>query len=438
MGNSPGFLGRRVGRIAMNRRLEGIVGKSCFLIWIIALAIALSGCGGPEGEASPVPEDSAAVQQDTPVEEIAGSGQMEAELPFRYGRQFLTEQEQEVYDRLLEQAEGPGYFAEVALPVGIDDYAAGRLLTFFCYDNPQIFWGTPELTVNTSGARCLRITAEQPPEELARRSEKLEAAASNFLEGVSGDDFRVVSMIHDRLVRWVSRDTGAEIPGADNIYGTLVDGFAICDGYAKAFQYLVAQKGIPCVYYAGESSATGTPHAWNAVKMDGEWYYVDVTWDSLTPGLTLHTHLGITLEEVLRERTFLQDQYPEIIQAEATDGNYYNHNGYAVFPRDETTPVRQMAEAFVNQLEDMSLSAEKRKEFLEIKIMADTEQYRGYREIFIQDVFLVLREMERIIGERGLPIAIETQGSINCNYKDMMQILVLFPVVAELPADGGG
>ena len=59
-------------------------------------------------------------------------------------------------------------------------------------------------------------------------------------------------------------------------YSAVVNHETVCAGYARAFQFLLQQYGIPCylcVGYAGE------PHAWNIVCLDGKYYNVDVTWD---------------------------------------------------------------------------------------------------------------------------------------------------------------
>ena len=64
--------------------------------------------------------------------------------------------------------------------------------------------------------------------------------------------------------------------------GPLVDGYAVCDGYSKAFDLLCYLSGIDCIRVSGtstNSSGSSGGHAWNKVKVDGTWYNVDVTWD---------------------------------------------------------------------------------------------------------------------------------------------------------------
>ena len=63
-----------------------------------------------------------------------------------------------------------------------------------------------------------------------------------------------------------------------DVYGALVEGNAVCQGYANSFKMICDYYKIPCVCLTG--TANGGPHMWNAVQMDdGKWYLIDVTWD---------------------------------------------------------------------------------------------------------------------------------------------------------------
>lgn len=63
--------------------------------------------------------------------------------------------------------------------------------------------------------------------------------------------------------------------------GVFDDGIAVCDGISKAFVVLCQIEGIPCVRVTGDYTDTNnnvSGHAWNKVKVDGQWYVVDATW----------------------------------------------------------------------------------------------------------------------------------------------------------------
>lgn len=94
-------------------------------------------------------------------------------------------------------------------------------------------------------------------------------------------DYVKVKHVHDWLINNVEYDGSA--PNCHNAYGAIIEGRAVCEGYARAFKYMMDQLNINTIFAAGNATdndgKTG-PHAWNYVKMDdGQWYAIDVTWD---------------------------------------------------------------------------------------------------------------------------------------------------------------
>lgn len=79
--------------------------------------------------------------------------------------------------------------------------------------------------------------------------------------------------IHDWMIDHTAYDETHELPNRNSPYGLLVEGTAVCMGYANTFQLFMDLLDIPC------TTVTGVGHAWNLVQLDGEWYAVDVTWN---------------------------------------------------------------------------------------------------------------------------------------------------------------
>ena len=79
------------------------------------------------------------------------------------------------------------------------------------------------------------------------------------------------------VARFVSDDN------VSNIYGTLINKKALCEGYSLAFKYLLDKLEIPNVVVYGKGlkdDGTTEEHSWNYVQMEnGNWYAVDCTWD---------------------------------------------------------------------------------------------------------------------------------------------------------------
>ncbi|MBE5964694.1 MAG: hypothetical protein E7252_07125 [Lachnospira sp.] len=67
--------------------------------------------------------------------------------------------------------------------------------------------------------------------------------------------------------------------------GAILEKKAVCDGYSKAFAYYMNKLGIECYVITGKATTNGSEinHAWNQVKLDSEWYFVDVSWDDPVP-----------------------------------------------------------------------------------------------------------------------------------------------------------
>ena len=128
--------------------------------------------------------------------------------------------------------------------------------------------------------------SERDADILARCREVLDECVS---DGMS--DFQKELAIHDWLVEWGEYDqtvyddpdhAGRE--GNRDPYGMLVGGYGICLGYATTFQLLMDLAGVECITVVGASFQSTSDHAWNMVRLDGEWYCVDPTWDDPSGG----------------------------------------------------------------------------------------------------------------------------------------------------------
>ena len=135
--------------------------------------------------------------------------------------------------------------------------------------------------------------------------------------------------IHDWIVGHAAYDESHASPYRSHPYGLLVEGQAICMGYANTFQLFMDLLDIPCVTVIGASSGSREDHAWNLVQLDGEWYGVDTTWDDplgSPPGEEVasqsyhHTYFNVT-SDFLRD-TDHQLDYDAVQEAEGTYWNW--------------------------------------------------------------------------------------------------------------------
>lgn len=80
---------------------------------------------------------------------------------------------------------------------------------------------------------------------------------------------------------WTHQDVMSVTPRESfTPYGGLVNHTAVCLGYAAAFQLLMDLAGVECITVTGASQSSTEDHGWNMVRLNGNWYCVDVTWDA--------------------------------------------------------------------------------------------------------------------------------------------------------------
>ena len=104
----------------------------------------------------------------------------------------------------------------------------------------------------------------------------------SIVSKLKGSTYDKILQVHNYLVDNIVYNSSNNDEISHTLYGALINKTAVCDGYAKAFKYILDNIGISCVEVCGiaQNSAGATEsHAWNDVLLDGRWYAVDVTWD---------------------------------------------------------------------------------------------------------------------------------------------------------------
>lgn len=110
---------------------------------------------------------------------------------------------------------------------------------------------------------------------------ELENAKNEILKNATGSNYEKILYVHNWIIDNTSYDT-SNGKNTSNIYGCLVNKSAICEGYARAYKYLLDELNIPCVLVSGtavDENGGTERHAWNYVYINNNWYSVDTTWD---------------------------------------------------------------------------------------------------------------------------------------------------------------
>lgn len=106
-------------------------------------------------------------------------------------------------------------------------------------------------------------------------------------------------------------------PFCHSMLGALAEGKAVCDGYARSLMYLLNAVGVSTKFISGTATSEGVTeaHAWNLVKIQGEYYHVDSTWadqDSKKIGKLLD-YYNEQDSYMLKTHKWKQSDYPKAI-----------------------------------------------------------------------------------------------------------------------------
>ena len=181
----------------------------------------------------------------------------------------------------------------------ISEATSGALSTLF-FDNPELFYlsfDSMEIKIDnsrfTNDITDIVFSRDQNfYEEYFTSQQQIDSAINQMREARQQiyesmpqglNDYEIVTYLNDYLVDNVEYDVYLYRPLIHTAYGALVNGVAVCDGYAYALEYLLDGLGITNLVGAGyvvdENSPEGEGHMWSYVELYGNWYGVDVTWN---------------------------------------------------------------------------------------------------------------------------------------------------------------
>ena len=161
----------------------------------------------------------------------------------------------------------------------VDDI--NRLFLCVMMDHPEIFWVSGYVYTRYTRGDVLEAMGFKgaytlDPETVASRQASIDAYVDTCLAGIpQADDYTRIKYIYEYIIRNTDYDPSAV--DNQNICSVFINGRSVCQGYAKATQYLLNKMGILCALITGTAIGQGN-HAWNLVFSDGSYYYLDTTW----------------------------------------------------------------------------------------------------------------------------------------------------------------
>ena len=217
----------------------------------------------------------------------AGGNQAER---FILSESMFTEAELKLADKLLDgflNRDDTISLTEFKIP-GSDYERVYTIADYVDMTHPEIFWTVDNACAKfefASGLYSSKITGNLTEfkqsywfskSEMATAQAKVDKAISTLLDSINDDwsDIEKAMYVHDYIASICSYNDN-EDDNVATIYSVFVLHEANCRGYSRAYQYIMNELGIDCIW------ANSEDHLWNKIKIDGEWYNVDVCKDDL-------------------------------------------------------------------------------------------------------------------------------------------------------------
>lgn len=165
--------------------------------------------------------------------------------------------------------------------------------------------------------------------------EKIRSIFNNIIKAEMSD-FEKALVVHDYLILTSRYDEenyrNNTIPDVSHTpYGLLFNNKAVCSAYAEVFMIFMTMSNIECYYVFGniKDSISGLGHAWNIVRIENQYYHIDVTFDNPVPdviGKVKYDYFNISDELIAKTHIWNRKEYPACISMEHNYFKVKNRN----------------------------------------------------------------------------------------------------------------
>ncbi len=229
------------------------------------------------------------------------------------------------------------YIGDYNIPMQEDVYTA--IAYYLCKGVPEVFHvGSVGYTVMDNKLTQMNVQYLYTKEEAGKMYAQCEDVAKDLTEDIIAADHlgeaEKALLLHDRLALICNYDKKLEHNNKFDIYGALVDGYAVCEGYTNAYIYLLDKVGIRSEVCASDD----LKHSWNIVYINDIPYHVDVTWDDVIglAGEVYHDNFLLSSEALyngdseLFENGHVASDYDTTPQ-DTTYDDYFWRRSYSAF-----------------------------------------------------------------------------------------------------------
>ena len=191
----------------------------------------------------------------------------------------------------------------------IDGDTLSDVFTAVLYDNPEIFWIKTDYKYFNYGEKVVfKPNYSYTQDETMQYTVELNNKINEILTQASFcvTDYEKELLFHDYICENTVYDMNTFGNVGASVHNTLINGRAVCEGYARAMQILLDKSGIYNYLVIGDGTADGEtePHMWNVVKLNNENYHLDVTWnDNDETNIPSYIYFNVTDEQISRDHS---------------------------------------------------------------------------------------------------------------------------------------
>lgn len=274
----------------------------------------------PTAQATPAPTRQPTPSPKTSAAQLAAA--MPAGLRY-YNRSQLSSQDAGLYDQL---ADGISRM-EAEFRVDSPDWDhVFALMNLVLADHPEYFWTVGDAEAEIfDGYQMFKPGYTMTRQRAESLQPQIDAVADPVIRQLQNrSEYEKVKGVYEFLVDYSVYDTGAP---DQSLCQVMLEKHGVCMGYAKSTQYLLQKLGVETVLITGTGHGGG--HAWNVVRVDGDYYHVDTTWGDPTMDsgeqTLVYDYLCLTTQEILLDHTL--DAGILCPDCTATACNYYRREG---------------------------------------------------------------------------------------------------------------
>ena len=224
-------------------------------------------------------------------------------------------------------------------------------------DNPNLRSGYSEASGSIADSNpvsfSINFKYNDTRDNLIKKESQVEQKVTEIVNKVVKTDMKDYEKelaLHDYLVNNAQYDkrlfTGNMPDESYTAYGVLINGTGVCEGYAEAMNRLLIAAGIDSKMVIGEANDGNEwiEHAWNIVKIGGQYYQLDSTWDDPVTddgsNVLRHSYFNITDNQISKDHKWNKADYPEC------NSTTYNFNNLNVVERDDSGNIITVVKSY--------------------------------------------------------------------------------------------